>query len=35
VVWVNRGGVPDDNLPGKIAAQVKDLSHLPALLGVS
>jgi 2-haloacid dehalogenase len=35
VVWVNRGGAPDDNLPGKLAAQVKDLSHLPALLGIS
>jgi hypothetical protein len=31
---VNRGGVPEDNLPGKIVAQIKDLSHLPALLGV-
>ena len=35
VVWVNRAGAPDDNLPGKLAAQVKDLSHLPALLGVA
>jgi 2-haloacid dehalogenase len=35
VVWVNRGGAPDDNLPGKIVTQVKDLSHLPALLGVA
>ena len=35
VVWVNRAGAPDDNLPGKIAAQVKDLSVLPALLGVA
>ena len=35
VVWVNRGGVPEDNLPGKIVAQIKDLSHLPALLGVA
>ncbi len=34
-VWVNRAGAPDDNLPGKIARQVKDLSHLPALLGVA
>jgi 2-haloacid dehalogenase len=33
-LWVNRGGVPEDNLPGKIVAQIKDLSHLPALLGV-
>jgi 2-haloacid dehalogenase len=35
VVWVNRAGVPDDNLPGKLAAQMKDLSDLPALLGVA
>ena len=35
VVWVNRASAPDDNLPGKIAAQVKDLSFLPSLLGVA
>jgi 2-haloacid dehalogenase len=35
VVWVNRAGAPDDNLPGKIAGEVKDLSQLPALLGVA
>ena len=35
VVWVNRARAPDDNLPGKLAAQVKDLSFLPALLGVA
>jgi 2-haloacid dehalogenase len=35
VVWVNRGGAPDDNLPGRLVAQVKDLSQLPALLGVA
>jgi len=34
-VWVNRGGAPDDNLPGALAGQIRDLSHLPALLGVS
>jgi len=34
-VWVNRPGAPDDNLPGALAAQIRDLSHLPALLGVS
>lgn len=34
-VWVNRAGAPDDNLPGKLAAEVRDLSRLPALLGVS
>jgi 2-haloacid dehalogenase len=35
VVWVNRASAPDDNLPGKLAAQVKDLSFLPPLLGVA
>jgi 2-haloacid dehalogenase len=35
VVWVNRASAPDDNLPGEIAAEVKDLSQLPALLGVA
>jgi len=35
VVWVNRAGAPDDNLPGRIAAEVKDLSSLPDLLGVA
>jgi 2-haloacid dehalogenase len=34
-VWVNRAGAPDDNLPGALAGQIRDLSHLPALLGVS
>jgi len=34
-VWVNRARAPDDNLPGKPAAQINDLSHLPSLLGVS
>ena len=35
VLWVNRSGAPDDNLPGTLAGQLKDLSGLPALLGVS
>jgi 2-haloacid dehalogenase len=34
-VWVNRAGAPDDNLPGKPVATIKDLSQLPSLLGVS
>jgi len=34
-VWVNRAGAPDDNLPGKTVATIKDLSQLPSLLGVS
>jgi 2-haloacid dehalogenase len=33
-VWVNRAGAPDDNLPGKPVTQIRDLSHLPPLLGV-
>lgn len=33
-VWVNRAGAPDDGLPGTLADQIADLSHLPALLGV-
>jgi len=34
-IWVNRAGAPDDNLPGRISTQIKDLSSLPALLGVA
>ena len=34
-VWVNRAGAPDDGLPGVLAGQLRDLSRLPALLGVS
>jgi len=34
-VWVNRAGAPDDGLPGALAGQLRDLSQLPALLGVS
>ena len=34
-VWINRAGAPDDNLPGTPAAQLRDLSQLPSLLGVS
>ena len=34
-VWVNRAGAPDESLPGTLAAQMRDLSHLPRLLGVS
>ena len=34
-VWVNRAGAPDDHLPGVLAGQMRDLSQLPALLGVS
>ena len=34
-VWVNRAGVPDDVLPGKPLGQLRDLSQLAQLLGVS
>jgi 2-haloacid dehalogenase len=34
-VWVNRDGAPNDNLPGTLAAEIRDLSRLPSLLGVS
>ena len=34
-VWVNRSGAPNDKLPGALAAEIRDLSHLPPLLGVS
>ena len=34
-IWVNRAGAPNDNLPGAFAGQIRDLSHFPALLGVS
>ncbi|MBV8192347.1 MAG: haloacid dehalogenase type II [Alphaproteobacteria bacterium] len=34
-VWINRGGMPDDRVPGKLAAEIRDLSQLPALLGVA
>lgn len=34
-VWINRAGAPDDGLPGTPAAQLRDLSQLPFLLGVS
>jgi 2-haloacid dehalogenase len=34
-VWVNRTGIPNDNLPGKLVAEIPDLSRLPSLLGVS
>jgi 2-haloacid dehalogenase len=34
-LWVNRGGLPEDNLPGKVVAHIKDLSHLPGLVGAA
>ncbi|HEX9462545.1 MAG TPA: haloacid dehalogenase type II [Alphaproteobacteria bacterium] len=34
VVWVNRTGLPAENLPGSPERQVKSLAELPALLGL-
>ncbi|HTZ80179.1 MAG TPA: haloacid dehalogenase type II [Stellaceae bacterium] len=33
-VWANRGGLPRERLPGNLAAEIKDLDALPALLGL-
>jgi 2-haloacid dehalogenase len=33
VAWVNRGGMPQENLPGVPERQVRTLAELPALLG--
>ena len=33
--WVNRAGAPDDRLPGQLAAELRDLSRLPSLLGIA
>ena len=33
-VWVNRTGAPNDNLPGTLSAEIRDLSELPDLIGV-
>jgi 2-haloacid dehalogenase len=32
VAWVNRANAPDDRLPGRIAAELRDLAALPDLL---
>lgn len=34
-LWVNRAAAPDDRLPGALAGEIRDLSRLPGLLGVS
>lgn len=34
-LWVNRAGLPDDVLPGRPIGQLRDLSQLSQLLGVS
>ena len=33
-VWVNRSGAPNDNLPGALAGEIRDLAALPELIGV-
>ncbi len=33
-VWANRGGAPRENLPGTLAAEIRDLDALPPLLGL-
>ena len=33
-VWVNRADAPREKLPGRLAAEVRDLDALPALLGL-
>lgn len=33
-VWANRGGAPRENLPGTLAAEIRDLDALPKLLGL-
>ncbi|MBV8168017.1 MAG: haloacid dehalogenase type II [Alphaproteobacteria bacterium] len=33
VVWVNRSGLPAENLPGSPERQIRSLAELPALLG--
>jgi len=33
-VWVNRAGAPREKLPGELAAEIRSLSELPALLGL-
>ncbi len=32
-IWVNRGGAPRERLPGELAAEIRTLAELPALLG--
>ncbi|MEO8557678.1 MAG: haloacid dehalogenase type II [Rhodospirillales bacterium] len=33
-VWVNRAGAPREKLPGELAAEIRSLGELPALLGL-
>ena len=34
VAWANRAGLPRENLPGTLAAEIGSLAELPALLGI-
>jgi 2-haloacid dehalogenase len=34
-VWVNRGGAPDDRLPGTLVATIAELGALPSMLGIA
>jgi 2-haloacid dehalogenase len=34
VVWINRAGLPPENLPGRIAAEARALADIPRLLGL-
>ncbi len=34
VAWANRAGQPHERLPGRLAAEMRGLSELPALLGL-
>ncbi|MBM3567015.1 MAG: haloacid dehalogenase type II [Alphaproteobacteria bacterium] len=35
VVWINRAGLPEETMPGRIAAQARALADVPRLLGVA
>jgi 2-haloacid dehalogenase len=34
VAWANRAGLPRENLPGTLAAEIESLAELPDLLGI-
>lgn len=33
-LWVNRAGAPEDNLPGALVSEIRDLAVLPELIGI-
>ena len=35
VIWVNRTGAPQENLPASPERQIKTLAELPPLLGIA